>query len=122
MQDVSEIAYCVRNLSDKIKLAREQMGYTQRELAIYADISERTVVHAENYDGNPVFQNLYALIRTLKIDANEIFYPEGEYSAPALHSLHALVNECSEIEAETLYPVFDAMLKAIRKSETTSIK
>ena len=35
-----------------------------------------TVLNIENYKGNPKMEVLYPLVRALKMDSREIFYPE----------------------------------------------
>ena len=62
-----------RPLGDVVKRTRGKLGLTQSEVADAVDIDVRTVLNIENYKGNPKMEVLFPLIRTLKIDAREIF-------------------------------------------------
>ena len=99
-----------RPLGDAIKRARGKMGLTQNEVADAADIDVRTVLNIENYKGNPKLEILYPLVRTLKIDAREIFNPEMKRESPALRQLRLLIEDCSEEEAAAIIPVFSSVL------------
>lgn len=88
-----------RPLGDAIKRARGKLGLTQSEVADKADIDVRTVLNIENYKGNPKLEVLYPLIRSLKIDSREVFYPELLRDSPGLRRLRFLVEDCSEEEA-----------------------
>lgn len=111
-----------RPLGDALKRARGKLDLTQNEVASAANIDVRTVLNIENYKGNPKMQVLFPLVRTLKIDAREIFYPEMQRESPALRQLRLLVEECSESEAEAIIPVFQAILNALRDQNATPIE
>ena len=64
---------------------------------------------------------LYPLIRSLKIDAREIFYPEMQRESPALRQLRLLVEDCSEEEAATIIPVLQSAVAALRDKNATPI-
>ena len=111
-----------RPLGDAIKRARGKMGLTQNEVADAADIDVRTVLNIENYKGNPKLEILYPLVRTLKIDAREIFNPEMKRESPALRQLRLLIEDCSEVEAAAIIPVFSSVLTALRDQNAALIK
>ena len=94
-----------RPLGDAVKRARGKLGLTQNEVADAADVDVRTVLNIENYKGNPKMEVLFPLVRALKIDAREIFYPEIRRESPAIRQLRLLIEECSEEEAEAIIPV-----------------
>ena len=100
-----------RILGDVVKVARGKSGLTQAEVAVAIHRDTRTVLNIENYKGNPKLEVLYPLVRTLKIDAREIFNPEMQLDSPALRQLRLLVNECSEEEAAAIIPIFQAALR-----------
>ena len=116
MQDYS------RPLGDALKRARGESGYTQREVADKIGKDVLTVLNIENYKGNPKMEVLYPLIRALNIDAREVFYPELQRESPALRQLRLLIEECSEVEAAALIPVFQSVLSAMRTRDITDIK
>ena len=108
-------------LGDVVKAARKRMDLTQNEVANSIDVDVRTVINIENYKGNPKLEVLYPLIRSLKIDAREIFFPEMQRESPALRQLRLLVEDCSEEEAATLIPVLQSVVSALRDKNAMSI-
>ena len=108
-----------RVLGDVVKVAREQAGLTQAELATAINRDTRTVLNIENYKGTP---KLYPLVRALRIDSREIFYPEVRCDSPALRQLRLLVADCSDEEATAIIPVLQAAIKMVRNCNTTVIK
>ena len=110
-----------KSLGDVVKAARKRMDLTQNEVANSIDVDVRTVINIENYKGNPKLEVLYPLIRSLKIDAREIFYPEMQRESPALRQLRLFVEDCSEGEAATLIPVLQSVVSALRDKNAMSI-
>ena len=108
-------------LGDVVKAARKRMDLTQNEVANSIDVDVRTVINIENYKGNPKLEVLYPLIRSLKIDAREIFFPEMQRESQALRQLRLLVEDCSEEEAATLIPVLQSVVSALRDKDAMSI-
>ena len=108
-------------LGDVIKSARKRMELTQNEVADSIDVDVRTIINIENFKGNPKLEVLYPLIRSLKIDAREIFYPEMQRESPALRQLRLFVEDCSEEEAATVIPVLQAVVSALRDKNATPI-
>ena len=111
-----------RPLGDAVKRARGKLDLTQNEVADLADVDVRTVLNIENYKGNPKMEVLYPLVRTLKIDAREIFNPEIRRESPALRQLRVLIEECSEEEAAAIIPVFQSVLTALRDKNALPIE
>ncbi len=109
-------------LGDAVKRARGRLDLTQSEVAEAADVDVRTVLNIENYKGNPKMEVLYPLVRTLKIDAREIFNPEMRRETPELRQLRLLIEDCSEEEAAVIIPVFQALLNALRDKNATPIE
>ena len=108
-------------LGDVVKSARKRMDLTQNEVADSIDVDARTIINIENYKGNPKLEVLYPLIRSRKIDAREIFYPEMQRESPALRQLRLLVEDCSEEEAATIIPVLQSVISALRDKNATPI-
>ena len=111
-----------RILGDVVKVARGKSGLTQAEVAVAIHRDTRTVLNIENYKGNPKMEVLYPLVRTLKIDAREIFNPEMRRETPSLRQLRLLIEDCSEEEAATIIPVFQSVLTALRDQNAIQIK
>ena len=79
------------------------------------DMDYRTLQNIENYKGNPSMEKLYALIRFLKVDSQEIFYPDLINNSPSVNRLKLLLSDCTEDEADVLIPVVLAVLSGLRK-------
>ena len=109
-------------LGNAVKNTRYQRGLTQLQVADMADIDVRTVMNIENYKGNPKMEVLYPLVRVLKMDSREIFYPEILQDSAAIRRLRLMVTECSEEEAAALIPVIESVLSVIRSDKATQIK
>lgn len=112
----------VQSIGDAFKKARSEQGLTLEAVAEKSGVDIRTVINIEQYRGNPKLENLYPLVRTLKLDAREIFYPEMKQASPSIQQLRFLVEKCSEKEAATLIPVIQSVLSALRSSDAIQIK
>lgn len=111
-----------RPLGDAVKRARGKLNLTQNEVADLLNIDARTVLNIENYRGNPKMEILYPLIRTLKLDAREIFNPELQRESPLLYQLRLQIEDCTEDEATVIIPVLQTILAALRNKNATPIK
>lgn len=108
-------------LGDAVRKARADLGYTQAQVAERIDIDARTVLNIENYKGNPKMEVLFPLIRALRIDSNEIFYPEMHRDTTALRQLRLMIEECSEEEARALIPVVQSVTAVFRKKDPLDV-
>ena len=104
-----------KSLWDAIRTARHKAELTQKDVSIALDMDYRTLQNIETYKGNPSMEKLYALIRYLKVDSQEIFYPELSNSSPSLNRLWRLLSDCTDDEADVLIPVVVAVLSGLRK-------
>ena len=111
-----------RQLGNSIRKARISMNLTQYQLADAVGVDPRTILNIENHKGNPKMEVLYPLIRTLNIDANEIFYPSQESTSQTLIHIHHLLNECTESEAEVILPLVKSVLSALRNQNAKKIE
>ena len=111
-----------RSLGDSVKRARGKLDLTQNEVADAANIDSRTVLNIENYKGNPKLEVLYPLVRALRMDSREIFYPEMFRESPMLEQLWLVTGECTEEEAAALIPVIQSVLVAMRSTNAMPIK
>lgn len=111
-----------RPLGDTVKQARTRLKLTKYEIAELIDVDSRTILNIENYKGNPKMEVLYPLIRTLKVDAREIFTPEILRDSPSLRQLRILIEDCNEQEAAAIIPAVQAILEVLRSKDAQSIK
>ena len=109
-------------LGDAVRRARMKLDLTQSEVAESIDVDVRTVLNIENSKGNPKMEVLYPLVRALKIDVKEIFYPEMQREGPAISQLRLLIEDCSEKEAAAMIPVLKSVLAAVRDKNAITIE
>lgn len=109
-----------RPLSESVKKARSKMNLTQEQVGTLADTNTRTISSIENGKSNTRMNILYPLIRALRIDPNEIFYPEMCADSSVKHQLHVLINDCNEREATVLLSTSEVILDAMRSKDGRS--
>lgn len=109
-------------LGDAVRRARMKLDLTQSEVAESIDVDVRTVLNIENSKGNPKMEVLYPLVRVLKIDAKEIFYPEMQRESPSISQLRLLIEGCNEKEAAAMIPVLKSVLAALRDKNAITIE
>ena len=107
---------------DVIRRARKEMDLTQNEVADLIDVDVRTIINIENYKGNPKMEILYPLVKALKIDTRELFYPEMQRNSPSLRQLRLLVEDCSEEEAAAMIPVLQSVVAVLRNKDATTVE
>ncbi len=101
-------------LGDTVKQARHKANLTQKEVAELINIDVRTVLNIENYKGNPKMKVVHPLVRVLKIDPRDIFFPEQDQESLAIRQLKLTLADCTEQEAGVLLPVCESILSALR--------
>lgn len=104
-------------LATAIRSRRKQLGLTQDEAAERASIASRTILDIENRKVNPRLSTLFGIVRALKMDANDIFYPEIKQGTSNQVKLQTAFADCSDSEAELLYEVCTSVLSSLRKRE-----
>ncbi len=114
--------YDTKKLGNIIRQARLKLGMTQREVADATGIDARTVLNIENTGGNPQFNVLYPLIRVLKIDPREIFYPEKQNQSHEAYEVHLLVGSLIDSEAKEILPVIQSVLTMLRNKDSNKIE
>ena len=98
------------------------MGLTQNQVATLINADERTIMNIETYKANTTMEVLYPLIRTLRIDARDIFNPEIRKDSPVYYQLRTLIDNCTEEEATTLLSVCETIISAFRNKDGTVLK
>ena len=107
-----------RSLGNTVKKARAHMEMSQKEVADAVGFDDRTILNIENGKGNPKMKILYPLIRFLKIDPWEVFYPEMKQEQLAQWKLRMLLSDCSEEEAAELLTIVQPVLRLLRKQNS----
>ena len=111
-----------QRLAEAVKKARLELGLTQEEVADKSDTDVRTIINMEMGRGNPKLKTLFKVVRALKIDARELFDDDPQSDSPSVRRVCLLINECSEEEAATLFPVIEAVLNALRTNRGIKIE
>ena len=109
-------------LGDSVKRARGKMKLTQSEVAEKSEVDVRTILNIENYKGNPKFEVLCSIIRTLNLDTQEIFYPEITRESVPLTYLLQIISSCSDEEAQMLIPIITSVLAVMREKNAKVIE
>lgn len=121
MRKITTMHEFSKSLGDAIKRNRKKAGLTQKELSITLNMDYRTLQNIETYQSNPTMEKIYPLIRYLKVNSQEIFFPELFESSPCLNRIRLILAECSEEEAEVLIPIIEAVISALRKNGTPPV-
>ena len=111
-----------QRLAEAVKKARLELGLTQEEVADKCATDVRTIINIEMGRGNPKLKTLFKVVRALKIDARELFDDDPQSDSPSVRRVCLLINECSEEEAATLFPVIEAVLNALRTNRGIKIE
>lgn len=108
-------------LGKAVKTARKKMHLTQDKAAELADTNARTISAIENGKSNTRMDILYPLVRELRIDPNEIFYPEKNSESYVKHQFHVLIDNCTEQEAAALLKTSEVVLDVLRNKDVTLV-
>ena len=120
-KDEKEVLACSKILGDVIKRARGKAGLTQQELSDFSGTDRRTIINIENYKKDSKFSSIYEVVRYLKIDPREIFYPEIHRDSPSIRQLRLIIEECSEEEAAAVIPVLESLLSVLRDNNSKPV-
>lgn len=106
-----------QSLARAVKNARIKMNLTQEQLGELVETNTRTISSIENGKSNTRMNILYPIVRTLRIDPNEIFFPEIIAESSVRHQLRALIDKCSDDEAYALLTMADTILSILRNKD-----
>ena len=93
-----------------MKEARKIAGLTQDELAKQSGVTTRYIMAIENENKQPSMKVLYKLIRTLKISADTIFYPEIQHTDKKKEHLIHMIQLCDERDLQVAEAAIRALL------------
>ena len=111
-----------RSLARAVKNARDKMNLTQEQVGELVDTNTRTISSIENGKSNTRMNILYPLVRVLRNDSNEIFYPETVADSSVKHQLRALIENCSDEEAAALLTTSESVLRVLRKQNAGKVE
>lgn len=102
----------LNQLGTTIKKARISANLTQDELAEQVGITGRYIMVLENEHKQPSFEVLCKIILTLNIPADNIFYPENQYTENEKEQLLRLLSQCDERDLKIITATVRAMLES----------
>lgn len=102
----------LNQLGTTIKKARISANLTQDELAEQVGITGRYIMALENEHKQPSFEVLCKIILTLNIPADNIFYPENQYTENEKEQLLRLLSQCDERDLKIITATVRAMLES----------
>ena len=102
-------------LGEVLKSARRERKMTQEKLGEIVDLSQRYIMSIENEHKKPSFDKLFMMIRTLGVNANNIFYPERPEDDTSLGSLFRMISQCDERELRLITAIVETIL--VEKNE-----
>lgn len=94
-------------MGDKIKLAREDAGWSIEKVATLAGISPRYLQKIENEGKTPSVKTLNNIILALSIDANSLFRDGLNEDEIRKNNLLMRIRECSPLEVKLIYALLD---------------
>jgi len=97
-------------LGEAIQAGRNKMDLSREQLAELVDLSLRYIVSIENESKKPSFNALSRLIRTLGVDANDIFYPENRAENTPAGRVFRLLQQCEEHEIRAVAAMVETLL------------
>lgn len=98
-------------LGSVIKSARKRSNLTIEELADRVKISERYLYRIENEGKKPSYDVLYAIIRTLAISPDLIFYPERPSKDSEIENLVRLLHSCDDSSLSVVRATIEALIE-----------
>lgn len=102
----------LNSFGQTIKDARIAAGMTQDALAEQAGVTPGYIMAIENENKHPSMQVLFRIIRTLKISADTIFYPEIQHTDREKEQLMHMIQLCGEKEIKIAAATVKALLDA----------
>lgn len=117
--EVSKLTQDSIELANAIKQKRDDLKWTQAQLAEKASVSLRTVSDYEACKGNPEMASLFPIARALHMSLDDLcFFGSAADGRDTIHDLQSIVSTCSPYEAEMLLVVSRAVLSVMRGGST----
>ena len=102
-------------LANAIKQKRDDLKWTQAQLAEKASVSLRTVSDYEACKGNPEMASLFPIARALHMSLDDLcFLRSSADGRDTIRNLQNIVSTCSPYEAEMLLAVSRTVLSVMR--------
>lgn len=103
-------------IGNKLYAIRKKMGLTQLEVAVAADISDRTYADIERGTVNMRIETLLRICSVLQITPDEILTEDPPALANQQEELWEQLNACSQKEKETALSLLAVYLRSIARS------
>ena len=83
-----------------LRQKRRERGFTQKQLAEYMGMSQRTILQAETRKSSPKFETVALLARELGISLDAVIYPDTASPNAVPKSVYDFFNGMSEEDAK----------------------
>ncbi len=106
-----------KHLSNIVVSSRGRLAMSQEELVERSGVSKKTINSIETSVGNPRFDTLYKLVRTLELDANLLFnMPSSTINPVIQRKLSSIVEGLTEKQALALLDSINPIVSLYKNS------
>ena len=107
------LVFDFRAIGNKLYAIRKKMGMTQLEVAVAADISERTYADIERGSVNMRIETVLRICRVLHITPDQVFVTEDAPLSVKQDELWQRLNACNPKDKETALAILSAFLDSL---------
>lgn len=109
-----------KDIGQRIKAKRIEMGFTQEQLSEMIRIGPSHMSHIESGSTVPSFEVFISILNALECSADELLCRETTAGKPILNSwLSELVADCDNTETKILSDIVVAAKQTLRKNKST---
>lgn len=110
----------LKHLGSCLRKHRDEHGWTQEQLSDKADVSVRHIAKIEKGVINPSFEKLHALITTLGVSSDCLFYPELQDEEQEVNQLTGYYKACPPGDRVLIMKTVQCLAYELKdRSETT---
>lgn len=107
------LVFDFRVIGNKLYAIRKKMGMTQLEVAVAADISERTYADIERGSVNMRIETVLRICKVLHVTPDQIFVAEDTPLAAKQEELWQKLDACSPKDKETALALLSVFLDSL---------
>ena len=98
-----------------LRRKRRERGFTQKQLAEYMGMSQRTILQAETRKSSPKFETVALLAKELGISLDAVIYPDTASPNVVPKSVFDFFNGMAEEDAEKYIAICTEIAKLTKK-------
>lgn len=107
------LVFDFRVIGNRLYAIRKKMGMTQLEVAVAADISERTYADIERGSVNMRIETVLRICKVLHITPDQVFVAEDAPLSAKQEEIWNKLNACSSKDKETALSLLSVFLDSI---------